>query len=94
MRTITFNAGNWSGKEMTITVKADGSFELYDYTFRLKFRGDEAFDIVSPSWSYRLGTGFKNVNDPNWTAGDDGYHMTRTHEDPFVAAAQLLCNII
>lgn len=96
MRIITCNKANWKGEEITVRVKKDGTFQVYDYDFKLTITdfGGEAgqiFKVTGEGWGddpivkgYLLGD--------EWMATHGDY--SREDADPFIAAIQVLCNII
>jgi len=103
MKTVTFPKSNWSGESVDVVVHEDGSFELYDYTFRLvpKTGPDfedadfvrlcgRGFDVVSPSWQRPLATVWVKDGEAEATSGD----LSRDAKSPVEAAVQVLCNII
>ena len=94
METITFNKGNWSGKSATISVQ-ENTFELFGYKFTLEFtefEGVKGFKVVSPSWEYPLAKGYEDKG--IWYSYDLSGMLSRDDKSPFVAAAQVLCNLI
>ena len=94
MKKITINKENWTGEEITVSIKADGSFEVYGYDFRLVFGElmlDETFRVYCDDDESPICSGFKSI-DGNWIAYAGDYARTNAH--PFAAAIQLLCNII
>ncbi len=102
MKKITFNRGDWSGRTETIKITKKNEFSLYGYRFRLEFSDirdpegrkicDEVkvIDLERPERPFARGTKYEGKK--TWYI----YHteeFSRDHEDPFVAAAQLVCNL-
>ena len=92
MRIITINKANWTGEEITVRIKNDGSFQVYDYDFRLSI--DEAlgdtFNVWGEDKEFPVCKGYNFEG--TWVAISGDY--SREDSDAFVAAIQLLCNII
>ena len=62
MRKITCNKGNWSGEEITVNIRKDGSFGLYGYEFKLKEKrsGDMVlYTLVGDQWKEPVATGYR-----------------------------------
>ncbi len=95
MRIITCNKANWKSEEITVRIKKDGTFQVYDYNFKLTITdfGDEAgqiFKVTGEGWDYDLVKGY--LLGDEWMAQSGA--ITREDADPFIAAIQVLCNII
>jgi hypothetical protein len=90
--------------------KATGEFtlgHLEGYRFRLVLTDDvtddsdplfnfKSYEIKGDAWpeDHVLGTVYKFDKDARWVAQNAADTIDRDHENRFVAAAQLLCNII
>lgn len=92
MQTITMNRGDWSGKEVTIKLKKDNSFQLFGYTFKVSFPTEDTLVVTGDDWSEPLFTGFKYANEDLWYVSDCG--ISRENKDAIEAVVQLLCNTI
>lgn len=98
MKTITINKGNWSGETTNLTYnEKTGEFTIafIDYTFKLVPQTIstlplDCYAIMGSGWDLPLGV-VRKFED-TWYA-NTGW-LEREDENPFVAAAQLLCNII
>ena len=103
---ITINQNNWTGKETTITLTGELSWNQYDYELVIKMdedHDDTTFEhgrvYAKQGWDedyylcsvYRF-TGPDWWSDPTWTA--HAMEIYREHKDPRVAAAQVLCNTL
>lgn len=104
MRTLTMNKADWSGEEVTVKIRKDGSFKVYDEEFKMKetkfSEGGSHFRV------YRKGSQFPTIE--GWElkyekltrlnsfmfsslCGD----IQREHKtDPYVAAIQVLYMIL
>jgi hypothetical protein len=100
MRIIEVNKANWSGETIKVRIKADNSFELYDYNFQLAFRRygtHESFKVTEEGWDYPLVKGIRYAGEEEWVAYQEVEtmeEMSREAKDPFEAAVQVLSNII
>jgi len=100
MQTVTITREDWSGEQAKVEILEDGSFKLMGYTFRLIRRpeqeSDDCFpyvaDIHGDSWDAKLGSVHRYYRDNNYTAMGTG--ISRDNNDPILAAAKLLCNLI
>lgn len=96
MRKLTVNKGNWSGEEITVNVRKDNSFKLFDYDFKLSAKYDEElgctfYEVTSSSWDHALVTGYKDENGMCFMSSSG---VSREAKDPFEAAIQVLSNIL
>jgi hypothetical protein len=92
---IKLNKENWSGEEITINVnRKTRSWKQFGYTFTLKPASNAKYEIWGSGWSSKVGTVTEELalDRPYFRA--TAFECSRTHENPFAAAAQLLCNII
>lgn len=97
---LTLNKENWSGEQITINVnQKTRSWSQFGYRFELRLKEDSdsctRYEIWGDGWDFALGTVtryfyIEDTFDASTHSGD----CIRTHENPFAAAAQLLCNII
>ncbi len=100
MKTITFNAGDWTGRKITIKVNNKNEFKLFDYSFRAEFReihmdGKKLYDellIYRDDEVRPLVKGAKFTDDRTWFV--HAFGVCRDHADPLVGAGQVLANII
>lgn len=100
---FTFNKNNWSGEEATINVNQQTkSWTQNGYRFSLHLIDDEEipglgrytkYEIRGEGWDFALGTVSRQVGLEETFEACDGA-CSRRHESPFVAASQLLFNII
>ena len=95
--TYTFNKGNWSGEEATITVK-ENKFEYYGYNFELvpntwEFDGEEHTDFLvhGDAWDEPLYT-VRDFGDGTYWCSSAG--IERTNTNPFILAAIMASNTI
>ena len=87
-----------------LRIKSDDSFSFYGHDFRLTFpdlksMGDDPFrfEVHGEGCDHPLVKGIKFTDDSEWLAYQEMEtfeEMNRSSEDPFVAAAQVLFNII
>jgi hypothetical protein len=100
MLKLRINKGDWSGKEIDITInERTKSFKLNGYTFTLKESFEtsrvtdlKSYDIMSSGWNAPIGQVWKWDDEKTWAAGD--WSIQRDHENMYIAAAQYLCNVI
>ena len=95
MRIITINKADWTGDKIKVRIKKDGTFQVHDYDFKLTITdfGGEAgqiFKVTGEGWDYTLVNGY--FLEGEWMAKSGA--ITREDADPFIAAIQVLCNII
>lgn len=92
MRKITINKENYTGEEITVRIKNDGSFQVYDYDFRLEIDAalGDTFNVWGEDKEFPIVKGFNNEG--TWIAYHGDY--IREDSDAFVAAIQVLANII
>lgn len=97
MRIITINKQDWSGGEIKVRIKKDGTFQVFDYNFKLTITdfGGEAgqiFKVTGEGWGDEpIVRGY--LTDGEWQAMSDA-GLQRESADPFEAAIAVLCNII
>jgi hypothetical protein len=104
--TVVFKQADWSDKIMAMEVDRDSmTFELLGYTFKLEndkglpedlkegeFGYGFACHILGDSWTDPLGYVTKCNHEEYYLASACG--ITRESTDPFIAAAQLICNTV
>jgi len=98
MRILTLNKQDWTGGEIKVRIKKDGTFQVFDYNFKLTitdFGGDagQIFKVTGEGWGDEPIVKGYLMNDGEWTALSDA-GLQRESTDPFAAAIQVLCNII
>ena len=98
---LTLNKTNWSGETITINVnQKTRSWSQFGYRFELRLlyssKVCRKFEIWGDAWDYPLGTVtcYPEIDEAIFTAADEMYNCIRHSESPYIAAAQLLCNII
>lgn len=102
-RTLTINKGNWSGEDVTVRVKKDGSFKLFGETFKMSEKEDETGEkgemlyTITDSNNNHVIYGFKTVSERlprlNGVTFCHG-SIERNHKsNPYIAAIQVLCMI-
>lgn len=104
MQTIRANKGNWSGEECDIVIQDDGTFTIgmEGYTFRMTSKAlsdeDGELGIVhtvrcleEPSWSWR---GYSVPVHGMDIASFEEFSVSREHENPYIAFAQLAWTLI
>jgi hypothetical protein len=91
--TLKFNKSNWSGESIAIEVNTKtGYFKFYDDVFYLKFNKErDTAKAVCKQWEYPLTTGY--LHNGIWYF-ESSVGVTREDKNPFIAAIQVLCNII
>ena len=94
METITTNKGNWTGQTVKVRVNREkGTFNLFGYKFRIEIKADAIAHLYGSNWDggeKPFVTGFQYKGE--WTFSSCG--CSREDKDVFVAAIQLLHNII
>ena len=86
---------NWTGEKFKLKVRKDGTFDIYDYTFKVVVKGTEfqtAKLMVKEKGGWReVAQGFNLMDGDGWsfTYGD----ISREAQIVEVAAAQLDFNI-
>ena len=98
MTKATFNAENWTGKTCTISIRKDGSFIFNGETIAITAHPEsgtvEGLTMMEIKENGRkIGTLAKWEGEATWSATSDFGSLSRSDENPQVAAAKLLSNI-
>jgi len=96
-KTIRCNKGNWTSEEIVVSFTADGEFDFAGYKMKITFLGDRA-EVTGDDWDSTLIVGYQ-INPSGkkaiWVFMPVGYSSpSRENADPYVAAIQVLCNIL
>ena len=89
------NKDNWSGEKFKLRVRKDGTFDVYDYTFRCVVKGTEfqtaKLQVKEKDGWREVAQGFNLMDGDGWsfTYGD----ISREDQVVEVAAAKLVFNI-
>lgn len=98
MPKIHFNMTNWTGGYSHVDILNDeGKFKIDqypDWLFWLERINADMAVIKCNEHSEPLGTLYCNNHLEPITYTAVGNEIARTHKNPFVAAAQLICNIV
>lgn len=96
---IKINKDNWSGEERELIVEGN-TFKVHGYTFHMKeeklSEGHIMYAVTSPDFGGPVleGFSFPNIDSGEVTFNCELSGLSRTHPNPYVAAAQLLFNTI
>lgn len=94
MQTIEINKGNWTGEKHELSYDSDsGEFEIYEEIYRLTpeydIDGFTSRDLIDPS-----GRVICPINKDGDIWFCSAYGINREDANPYIAAAQLLFNIV
>jgi hypothetical protein len=102
IKKIKLNKGNWTGKEMELKYRVlkDGNikFKFGDIDFEIIFEETDLFEglgyVHSDDWDCKRFLEIAKFNNDGFWTCFDGDNISREHENPAVAVAQVLCNIL